>query len=95
MRVPGDPLLLEPTASSLPVMAGNRASIPEVVGDAGTLLDSFDVNGFARWVREVLINEDLRAELSEAGCKRSSNFGWEKCAEEALEVHREVLNEQA
>jgi len=71
-------------ASSLPVMAGNRTSIP--VGDAGILLDPFDVDGFACWMREVLINEDLRAELSEAGYKGSSNFGWGKCAKEALEV---------
>jgi len=62
-------------ASSLPVMAGNRASIPEVVGGAGILLDPFDVNGFVYWMREVLINEK-RAKLSEAGYKRSSNFGW-------------------
>jgi len=84
---------VEAMASSLLVMAGNRASIPEAVGDAGILLDPFDVDGFAYWMPEVLINEDLRAELSEAGYKRSLNFSWEKCAEEALEVG--VLNEQA
>jgi len=77
---------LEAMASSLPVMASNRASIPEVVGGAGILLDQSDVDGFAYWTREVLINEDLRAELSEAGYKRSLNLSWERCAKEALEV---------
>jgi len=84
---------LEAIASSLPVIAGNRTSIPEVVGDAGILLDPFDVDGFAYWMREVLTNEDLKAKLSEAGYKRSLNFSWEKCAKETLEVYREVLNE--
>ena len=73
MRVSGDPPL-GAMASSPPVIAGNRASIPEVVGDAGILLDPFDVDSFAYWTREVLINEGLRAELSEAGYKRGLNF---------------------
>jgi len=83
---------LEAMASGLPVIAGNRTSIPEVVGDAGILLDPFDVNGFAYWMYEVLRDEDLRNRLSEAGYKRSLKFSWEKCARETLEVYREVLN---
>jgi len=85
--------LLEAMASGLPVIAGNRIAIPEVVGDAGILLDPFDVNGFAYWMHEVLTNEDLKAKLSEKGYRRSMNFSWEKCAWETLEVYREVLNE--
>ena len=64
-----------------------------MVGDAGILLDPFDVDGFAYWMREVLINEG-RAKLSEVGYKRSLNFSWEKCAKETLEVYREALNER-
>jgi glycosyltransferase involved in cell wall biosynthesis len=82
---------LEAMASGLPVIAGNRTSIPEVVGDAGILLDPFDVDGFAYWMREVLTNEDLRDRLSKAGYKRSMNFSWEKCAKETLDVYREAL----
>jgi len=84
---------LEAMASGLPVIASNRTSIPEVVGDGGILLDPFDVDGFAYWMREVLSNEDLRIKLSEKGYRRSMNFSWEKCARETLEVYREVLNE--
>ncbi|MEM3570154.1 MAG: glycosyltransferase family 1 protein [Candidatus Jordarchaeales archaeon] len=85
--------LLEAMSSGCPVIAGNRSAVPEVVGDAGILLDPFDIDGFAYWMREVLTNEDLRAKLSEAGYKRSLSFSWEKCAKETLEVYREVLNE--
>lgn len=84
---------LEAMASGIPVIAGNRASIPEVVGDSGILLDPFDIDGFAYWMREVLTNEDLRIKLSEAGYRRSLNFSWEKCAKETLEVYKEVLGE--
>jgi glycosyltransferase involved in cell wall biosynthesis len=78
---------LEAMASGLPVIASNRTSIPEVVDDGGILLDPFDVEGFAYWMREVLTNEDLRNRLSEKGYKRSLNFSWEKCARETLEVY--------
>jgi len=84
--------LLEAMASSCPVIAGNRSAIPEAVGDGGILLDPFDVDGFAYWMREILSNEDLRIKLSEKGYRRSMNFSWEKCARETLEVYREVLN---
>jgi len=85
--------LLEAMASSCPVIAGNRSAIPEAVGDGGILLDPFDIDGFAYWMHEVLLNEDLRIKLSEKGYRRSLNFSWEKCARETLEVYREVLNE--
>jgi glycosyltransferase involved in cell wall biosynthesis len=82
---------LEAMASGLPVIASNVSSIPEVVGDAGVLLNPFDVDGFAYWMREVLLNEDLRVKLSEKGYRRSMNFSWEKCAKETLDVYREAL----
>jgi len=85
--------LLEAMSSGCPVIAGNRSAVPEATGDAGILLDPFDVNGFAYWMREVLTNEDLRIKLSQKGLERSMNFSWEKCARETLEVYRKVLNE--
>jgi glycosyltransferase involved in cell wall biosynthesis len=81
-------------ASGCPVIAGNRTSISEVVGNGGILLDPFDVNGFAYWMHEVLSNEDLRIKLSEKGYRRSMNFSWEKCAKETIDTYREVLNER-
>jgi glycosyltransferase involved in cell wall biosynthesis len=85
--------LLEAMASGCPVIASNRTFIPEVVGDGGILLDPFDVDGFAHWIREILSNEDLRIKLSEKGYRRSMNFSWEKCARETLDVYREALDE--
>lgn len=81
---------LEAMASGLPVITSNRTSIPEVVGDAGILLDPFDIDGFAYWAGEILTNEDLKAELSRKGYKRSMSFSWKKCARETLEVYKEV-----
>jgi glycosyltransferase involved in cell wall biosynthesis len=84
---------LEAMASGLPVIASNQCAIPEIVGDAGMLLNPFDVEGFTYWIQEILENRDLRIEFSKKGYKRSLDFSWEKCARETLEVYREVLNE--
>jgi len=82
---------LEAMASGCPVIASNKTSIPEVVGDAGILLDPFDVDGFAHWMNKVYTDEGLKAKLIEEGFKRSKLFSWEKCASETLEVYKEVL----
>lgn len=85
---------LEAMASGCPVIAGNRTSIPEVVGDAGILLDPFDSDGFVYWMREILTNEDLKEKLGRKGQGRSMMFSWEKCAKGTLKVYKEVLDEQ-
>jgi len=85
--------LLEAMASGLPVIASNRCAIPEIVGDAGILLNPLDIDGFVHWTQEILENRDLRVELSERGYKRSLSFSWEKCAKETLDVYREALDE--
>ena len=82
---------LEAMASGCPVIASNRTSIPEVVGDAGILLDPFDVDGFAHWMHKVYTGEKLKVKLIEEGFKRSKMFSWEKCASETLEVYKEAL----
>jgi len=82
---------LEAMASGCPVIASNRTSIPEVMGDAGILVDEFDVDGFAYWMHKVYTDEQLKATLVEKGLQRSKMFSWDKCARETLEVYKEVL----
>ena len=82
---------LEALASGCPVIASNRTSIPEVVGNAGILLDPFDVDDFAYWMHKVYTDGDLKIKLIEEGFKQSKMFSWEKCATETLEVYKEIL----
>jgi len=83
---------LEAMASGCAVVASNKTSIPEVVGEGGILLDPFNADDFAYWMGEVITNADLRAELVSKGLKRSKMFSWEKCAKETLEVYEAVLS---
>jgi glycosyltransferase involved in cell wall biosynthesis len=85
---------LEAMGSGCPVIASNRTSIPEVIGNAGILLEPFDIEGFSYWMREILTDENFKVKLSKKGYKRSLNFSWEKAAKETLEVYKKVINNQ-
>jgi glycosyltransferase involved in cell wall biosynthesis len=80
-------------ASGCPVVAGNRTSIPEIVGNGGILIDPFDVDSLTYWMRELLTNKDLREEFKQKSLLKSREFTWKKCARETLKVYKAVLHE--
>lgn len=79
---------LEAMACGTPVIASNAASIPEVVGDAGILVDPFNQDELSHAIYSVLTDNKLRDVLSRKGIERSELFTWEKCAKETLEVYQ-------
>jgi len=83
---------LEAMACGTPVVTSNTSSLPEVVGDAGIMVEPYDVDGFAKAMYEILTNDGLREELRKKGLKRAKLFNWRKTAEETLEVYEEVYN---
>jgi len=82
---------LEAMACGIPVITSNASSLPEVVGDAGIMIDPYDVNGLAKAMHEVLNNEELKEDMIKKGLERAKMFGWERCAKETLEVYEEVI----
>jgi glycosyltransferase involved in cell wall biosynthesis len=83
---------LEAMQCGTPVITSNTSSLPEVVGDAGIMVDPYDIDGLASKMYEVLTNEDLRNNMSKKGIERAKLFSWKKCAEEHLKVYEEVYN---
>lgn len=83
---------LEAMACGTPVITSNTSSLPEVVGDAGIMLDPNDVDGFAKAIYEVLTNEGLKQDMIKKGLEQAKKFSWEKCAKETLEVYQKVVN---
>jgi len=81
---------LEAMACGTPVVCSNAASLPEVVGDAGLLVDPYDVEGLAEAMHRVLTDADLREELRRRGLARARQFTWERTARETVAVYREV-----
>jgi glycosyltransferase involved in cell wall biosynthesis len=79
---------LEAMKCGVPVIAGNRTSLVEVVGDAGILVDPLEPGAIASSLYEVLSNEYLREKLSVKGLQRSRMFNWKETAKRTLEVYK-------
>lgn len=82
---------LEAMAHGTPVIASNRTSIPEVVGDAGVYIDPTDKNDLADALERVLTSQSLRERLREKGQQRYQEFSWERTARETLAVYEQLL----
>ena len=78
---------LEAMACGVPVVASNRASLPEVCGQAAILVEP-DQDDLVAGIQQALEN---RESLRERGLQRASEFSWEKTAERTLEVYRELI----
>jgi glycosyltransferase involved in cell wall biosynthesis len=81
---------LEALACGTAVVASNASSLPEVVGDAGILVDPKDTDAIANGIQRVLEDETLRSQLAERGPARASEFTWQRMARETLAIYREV-----
>jgi len=81
---------LEAMSCGTPVITSNTSSLPEVVGDAGLMVDPLDSEALARAMAEALDNTDLRARLAARGLERAALFSWEHTARAIAGVYRTV-----
>ncbi|MFZ0218503.1 MAG: glycosyltransferase family 1 protein [Candidatus Dormiibacterota bacterium] len=71
---------LEAMACGTPVVASDRSSLPEVLGDAALLVDPADVEGWSSALGRVLEDEALRATLVDRGRRRAAELTWARTA---------------
>ena len=67
---------LEALACGAPLVASDRGSLPEIVGDAGALIDPLDVRSIARGLERAFDDPSLRA----LGPCRAAGFDWPSAA---------------
>jgi len=77
---------LEAMVCGTPVVVSRNSSLPEVVGDAGILIDPYNPSDIANAIKEILTDAQLAKKLTKNGFIRSSQFSWQKTAEKTLEV---------
>ncbi len=82
--------LLEAMASGTAVVASDRSSMPEVVGDAGVLVDPFAVEATAEAMTALLTDHERRAALAERARERARGFSWELTARRTLAIYQDV-----
>lgn len=73
--------IVEAMSCGVPVISGNKSSLPEVAGDAALYCDPFSVDSIATSMTQIAADDFLRNKLSEAGKERASHFSWEKSAD--------------
>jgi glycosyltransferase involved in cell wall biosynthesis len=72
---------LEAMASGTPVIASDRASLPEVVADAARMFRPDDSTGLAEILKELLTDSQEAKRLREKGLQRAASFSWQRTAE--------------
>jgi glycosyltransferase involved in cell wall biosynthesis len=86
---------LEALACGVPVVGSDTSSLPEVVGDAGVLLDPDDGAGMAGALIQIVLDEEFRARLSRRAVAQANRFSWERTARETLAAYRKVAERSA
>ena len=83
---------LEAMAVGTPAISSNAGSLPEVVGDAGILLDPNDPTAWTQAIAQVASDDALRARLVAAGRARARTFTWARAAEQTAALYRRCLH---
>jgi glycosyltransferase involved in cell wall biosynthesis len=82
---------LEALSSGCAVVCSNASSLPEVVGEAGLLVEPTDVEAMTHALRRVLSDEALRHDLQQRGPIQARQFSWDQAADQTLGVYQALL----
>ncbi len=82
---------LEAMACGAPVLTSNTSSLPEVVGDAGLLVDPLQTDALADAMLRLAQDSDLRQQLREKGMRRAAMFTWEATANKTISAYETLL----
>lgn len=84
--------VVEAFVAGTPVIAANRQSLPEVVGDAGCLFDPNDSAQLVELLNRMAADESFRADLVRRGSVRAKAFSWRTTADRTARAYEEVLS---
>jgi glycosyltransferase involved in cell wall biosynthesis len=83
--------VLEAMGCGTPAIIADRASLPEIAGDAALKVDPDDHEALAVALGQVLDDSALRADLVRRGLDRARAFTWERTASQTLALYEAVL----
>lgn len=82
---------LEAMASGVPTIVSDRASLPEVGGDAVIQVPADDLVPLAEAMRRLIEEEAFRGAYARRGLQRAARFTWQQCAQRTLGVYRTLF----
>jgi len=83
--------VLEAMTLGVPVVASRRGSLPEVLGDAGQLVDATDVQGFADALDRLLRDSAFATACGAKGVDRSRQYRWARAAEQTCALYQRAI----
>lgn len=85
---------LNAMAAGVPVVVSNIGSLPEVVGDAGILVDPGNIESIAEGIGKVIsLNKTDYHSMIEKGVSQAAKFSWERTARKTLEILTNYKNQ--
>lgn len=86
--------LLEAMACGVPVLTSDCSCMPEVAGDAGMLVDPYDILSVAKGIERILTDDSWRMSAVERGFARAGSMTWDNTVRNTLAVYRKVWDEK-
>lgn len=83
---------IEAMACGTPVISAKAASMPEIIGDAGILVDPYSVEEICEAMKKILEDEQLYTELVSRGLERSERYDWKNSVNTLKNIYQEVLS---
>lgn len=76
--------------SIITVIASNKMSVPEIVGDAGLIIDPEDIDSMAQAIKKMILNHKLRQKFIARGYERTKDFSWSDAADKILKIANRI-----
>lgn len=83
---------LEAMSAGVPVVASNRGSLPEVIGNGGLLIAPDDAAAWASAVKRIAEDDTLACDLARAGLERARAFSWESSAARVKQAYQDAIS---
>ena len=83
---------LEAMACGTPVISSNAASLPEVIGDAGLLVDPYSLEELKEAMRLVFSDVELHKSLVDKGMRQAAKYSWKNSAAILADTLRKLNN---
>ncbi len=84
---------LEAMSNGCPVISSNKASMPEILGEAALYFDPENDNEFKSIITKIINDKSLREGLIAKGYKQIEKYNWLQCASQTFKLYQDILKD--
>jgi glycosyltransferase involved in cell wall biosynthesis len=84
--------IIEALACGCPVISSNRASLPEIGGEAALFFDPLEISDMAESIKKVCEDTEYRHTLARRGPEHANNFNWETSVKKHMDLFEAILD---